>query len=140
MSDELNDKIRDLLSEGKKIAAVKLVRERQKCSLREAVNTVELIESGNEVSISDPAPASDGEMDAVLDAIEKGEKLRAVKLYRESTGADLRESKEFVESLTRQLGGSATTSTQTGCFSSILLFVGMGGGVITGLVALWVAV
>lgn len=37
--------------------------------------------------------------DTVLKLLRTGEKIRAIKLYRETTGCSLREAKEYVESL-----------------------------------------
>jgi large subunit ribosomal protein L7/L12 len=47
---------------------------------------------------------SDEELDPgsspeIVDLIRRGEKQEAIKLYREKTGAGLKEAKEFVESL-----------------------------------------
>jgi ribosomal protein L7/L12 len=38
----------------------------------------------------------------VIEAVERGEKIEAIKRYRAATGADLREAKEFVEDLQRE--------------------------------------
>lgn len=38
----------------------------------------------------------------VVDAIQRGDKIEAIKFYRELTGQDLRESKEAVESIWEQ--------------------------------------
>ncbi len=38
----------------------------------------------------------------VIDAIRRGDKIEAIKFYRELTGQDLRESKEAVESIWEQ--------------------------------------
>jgi ribosomal protein L7/L12 len=39
---------------------------------------------------------------AVIEAIRSGDKIRAIKAYREATGVGLREAKEFVEQAQRQ--------------------------------------
>jgi len=38
----------------------------------------------------------------VADALRRGEKIEAIKAYREATGADLRHAKEYVEELQRR--------------------------------------
>jgi Ribosomal protein L7/L12 C-terminal domain len=38
----------------------------------------------------------------VIEAVRSGDKIRAIKAYREATGAGLREAKEFVETVQRQ--------------------------------------
>ena len=41
---------------------------------------------------------------AVLDAIRNGNMIHAIKLYRESSGAGLKEAKDIVEGIKRQMG------------------------------------
>ena len=83
---------------------------------------------------------SNSQMDQVTDEIYRGNKLAAVKIYKESKGCSLLEAKEFVERLTDRLQqespekfqpGSATS----GCASTILVAVataamGLGVGVV----------
>jgi hypothetical protein len=38
----------------------------------------------------------------VIEAVRSGDKIRAIKAYREATGVGLREAKEFVEAVQRQ--------------------------------------
>lgn len=40
----------------------------------------------------------------IVEAVRSGRKIMAIKLYRQSSGAGLKESKDFVEGLQRQLG------------------------------------
>jgi ribosomal protein L7/L12 len=40
----------------------------------------------------------------VLDALQAGQKINAIKIHRQMTGAGLKESKDFVEALARQRG------------------------------------
>lgn len=40
----------------------------------------------------------------VAEAVRRGEKIRAIKCYREATGVGLREVKEFVEEVQRRAG------------------------------------
>ena len=39
---------------------------------------------------------------AVADAVQRGEKILAIKLYREATGVGLKEAKEYVEEVQRK--------------------------------------
>lgn len=41
---------------------------------------------------------------AVADAIQRGEKIQAIKLYREATGVGLKEAKDYVEEVQRKNG------------------------------------
>ena len=46
---------------------------------------------------------NDSQRQAIIEAIEAGRKIEAIKLYREATGLGLKESKEFIDQLTVQL-------------------------------------
>lgn len=48
-------------------------------------------------------PLSDENRDRITQSIFAGRKIEAIKIYREGTGAGLKESKDFIESLTRTL-------------------------------------
>ena len=45
------------------------------------------------------------EMDAVRAALRRGNKIEAIKLYREATGSGLKEAKDAVEAMEREPGG-----------------------------------
>lgn len=117
LTDEQIDVLRDELHAGRKIAAVKLCREWTDCSLVDAKNRVESI---GESSLGDGLNSNLGEsvIDEVLDAIQNGNKLEAVKLYRESSGASLMESKTFVERLMKELG--IESQPRGGCAGLVL--------------------
>jgi ribosomal protein L7/L12 len=53
------------------------------------------------LSTESPLP----ELPAVIEEIERGRKIHAIKAYRELTGADLKEAKDFVDDLEIQLRG-----------------------------------
>jgi hypothetical protein len=40
----------------------------------------------------------------VVDALRRGKKIEAIKSYRETTGVDLRDAKEYVEEIQRRAG------------------------------------
>ncbi len=54
----------------------------------------------------------------VLAILENGRKIEAIKLYRERTGAGLKEAKDAVEALARQHGIGASGS---GCAGAVLM-------------------
>ena len=41
----------------------------------------------------------------VVDALQRGEKIEAIKRYREATGTGLKEAKDFIEEVQRRTGG-----------------------------------
>jgi hypothetical protein len=44
--------------------------------------------------------------DQVSDALQRGEKIRAIKLYREASGVGLKEAKEFIDEIQRRAGSN----------------------------------
>lgn len=139
LNDSQLEQIRsELLTKGK-ISAVKLYKDWTRCSLLEAKNAVEAIE--RDVEPPEPNQAHDGtidenEMRQIDQAIRQGNKLEAVKLYRQFSGCSLMESKQFVESRISGKGDqptappstSAINSQRSGCFSTILLAITLSAG------------
>ena len=69
---------------------------------------------------------SDYERQQILDALRAGKKIEAIKLYRESTGQGLKESKDFIDELTLQLHQQAPQSvpvSKSGCGTAVVAFV-----------------
>lgn len=114
-----SDSILDELANGNKIVAIKLFREMRTVGLKEAKEAVEEVEPllryGREEALArlneklaqfPAAPSknlSDVNMQMVADELEQGQKINAIKLYREMTGVGLKEAKEFVDQLEAQL-------------------------------------
>lgn len=103
--------LRQLISEKRRIEAVKYVREMAGTSLKEAKDYVDWLSyqmqgdgtAGNPVTAMTPqekldAAAHDFE---VLDALTNGQKINAIKRVRQLTGLGLREAKDFVDALER---------------------------------------
>jgi large subunit ribosomal protein L7/L12 len=111
---ELVDRVQALLDAGQKIAAIKAFREATGASLVEAKAAVEALERGGPLS-SELAPASSEE--EVLALLKQGQKINAIKLYRQRTGAGLKEAKDAVEELARRYA-----IKEAGC-ASLLVFV-----------------
>ncbi|PAY15680.1 hypothetical protein CKO51_30695 [Rhodopirellula sp. SM50] len=151
LSQNQRDQILSAFNNRGKIAAVKLYKDWMNCSLLEAKNAVEAIEHEAKIGeVSQPAPPdsveSDRAMDQVDQAIARGKKLEAVKLYRQRSGKSLAESKAFVESRMEQSRSTSAESTshpaavdsqRSGCFSVLLLFASLTGlCCISGLIAI----
>ena len=66
------------------------------CSSRRRGNTLLLM----------PQNPTQQEMENIGNAVTMGKPILAIKLYREATGCGLRESKDFIENLTRELRSS----------------------------------
>ena len=46
-----------------------------------------------------PPPLTDAQLNTISDALRAGNKIKAIKLYREATGFGLKESKDEIESI-----------------------------------------
>lgn len=94
---DAKQEVRSLLEQGRKIEAAKLYMSQTGCTLKEAKDAVEALQHG--ASPSEPIEP-DADLEAnVLRLLKDGEKLKAVKLYRDRTGAALADSKRSVEAI-----------------------------------------
>ena len=118
LTDEQIETIRLELQAGRKLNAVKLYKQWTGSSLVAAKNYVENLPAGT-ATVSWDKDLDGKQIDEILDAIQAGSKLKAVKLYKEATGVRLKESKKFIERLTHELG----IEPRKGCAATILLFV-----------------
>lgn len=78
--------------------------------------------SENNESIED---LPDEEMNQVLDAIYSGQKILAVKIYKEARNTGLAEAKQFIEQLTdelRQQHPERFSQSKSGCLGLFILF------------------
>lgn len=118
MSDNVDEKVRELLAAGRKIEAIKLYREETGLGLAEAKSAVEEIDAGGSHSVKDPF--EDKELvDKIVNMLERGEHMDAVKLYREQAGAGMMESKKAVDSIAEKNGINVPSGS--GCLKVILL-------------------
>jgi len=150
-----SDRIYQLVREGKKIDAIKLVREQTDLGLKEAKDAVEAIERGEMPelkprSMVTPREAVGVDLDEINELLLQNKKIEAIKLYREQTGVGLKEAKDAIEAIEKtdwpplpnpsgQLATSTTyqparQSTSTlgclfGCLPS-LFFIGLCAGFI----------
>jgi ribosomal protein L7/L12 len=98
--DERWTEIREALARGEKIQAIKLYRERTGAGLREAKEVIEQTAQEGERRLWEGT----GGWPEIDEALARGEKIQAIKLYRERTGVGLREAKEAIDSMERRRG------------------------------------
>lgn len=100
------EEVRRLILEGKKIPAIKLYREQTGVELREAKRAVEQMEEELHMDwkpLPTPPPVVVEPSEEVRRLILEGRKIPAIKLYREQTGVGLREAKDTVEAMEKEL-------------------------------------
>jgi large subunit ribosomal protein L7/L12 len=110
----LDGRVIALVRDGRKIEAIKLYRDMTGAGLKEAKDAVEALERGGSPSTTRETSGDDPE---ILNLLRAGQKIRAIKLYREKTGVGLAEAKNAVEALARAQGIPAG---QSGCGSAVL--------------------
>lgn len=99
ISKDIENQIKSLLAQNRKLEAVKLVCDTTKCGLLAGKN---FVDSFDPVFIqpSAEAPVSSLDMDhQILALLAKGKKLEAVKLYKNVSHLGLAECKNYVEAL-----------------------------------------
>ena len=82
-------------------------------------------------SLKPPGPAELAEANRLLDLLRQGQKIEAIKQYRQATGAGLKDSKEAVERLAAENGIEIPTMSGSGA----LLVVGLALAVLGAVVA-----
>jgi len=96
---DLEERIRSLLAEGQRIEAIRVYREATAAGLAAAKEAVEALEQGRSLPVANEL---DGELRAELLALlQQGQKIGAIKLYRDRTGTALASAKALVEALAR---------------------------------------
>lgn len=126
VSGTLDSEIERLLLQSQKIQAIKVYREQTGLGLREAKEAVDLIENrlliqgpsslqtqeqasplfqaqGNDPDTEDSLPMLAVSDEEIRQCLLRGNKIQAIKLYRQQTGLGLREAKEAIDLLEQTL-------------------------------------
>jgi len=105
--------IQRFMREHKKIEAIKVYREITGAGLKESKDAIEALEAGRPVTWGDPegnsplADIGEGGDAGIRELIRRGNKIEAIKIYREFTGVGLKEAKDAVEALEREMKGQS---------------------------------
>lgn len=115
--DELDPEVIDLVAAGRKIEAIKLLRERAGMDLASAKALVdELAALDRGEALAEPEAAWTPEIDELL---RLRRKIDAIRIYRERTGRGLKESKDAIELRMVELGIQSRPSK---CFIATAAF------------------
>lgn len=78
-----------------------------------------------------PKTISDQAHEEIIECLTRGKKIAAIKIYREETGEGLKESKDFIDSLTSRLREEHPErfpASTSGCGAVVLLALTIVGG------------
>lgn len=106
------NEIHNLVNSGDKLMAIKRYRETYNVGLKEAKDAVEQIERGQMPSIPQPKiynQSPSGKLDEIRNLVNSGNKIMAIKRYREICNVGLREAKEAVDAM--ELGQMPPTNS-----------------------------
>jgi ribosomal protein L7/L12 len=131
----------ELIKRGEKIGAVKLYRQQNGASLKDAVEAVNAMERGEPAP--QPQDASTGaiqdadlkavDLKAIVSLLEEGKTIAAIKLYREKTRVGLAAAKSSVEKLASERGIQLPRSGCAGVILVCLLVCLVAAGVVSSL-------
>lgn len=96
------DQVRELVSQNRKLEAIKRYCDINHCTLKEGKEAVDAICLGCPVMPEKAAPLP-ANLDSVEALLRAGRKLEAVKLYRDITGAGLKEAKDHIDAMSDEL-------------------------------------
>jgi outer membrane protein assembly factor BamB/ribosomal protein L7/L12 len=130
MDNDLARQVLETLKSSGKLSAVKLYLDATGAGLADSKAAVEEIERAGSLrqDVSDIAinASQRPAVDQVIELLERGQKLEAVKLYHNHMGVDLIEAKRAVEQIAVTLGlhkNVAAVPNKSGCFTTLLLVV-----------------
>ena len=104
-------KLQQLINDGQKIQAIKFYRQLTGDGLKESKEFVERLENSPRILNdkedferlkNNPTKLDDRNLNELRQMMRNGQKIQAIKLYRQLTGAGLKEAKESVERLERE--------------------------------------
>ena len=123
------ERIAELIEQGRKIEAIKLLRETTGVGLAEAKEQIERLTAE---AAGQPAPAERPGLDTkgvpedVLALARAGQKLEAIKALRERTGAGLKEAKQQIEAAMGDAPAAANSRAVIVAALVVVLLVMMG--------------
>lgn len=98
------EEIELLIAENRKLEAIKRYRELYNCTLKEAKSAVEALYLTGfaEAAPVDTVTQTDDADTDIITLLQERHKIEAIKLYKDTTGASLKEAKEYIDSLANE--------------------------------------
>lgn len=95
---ELPANVRNALQRGDTVEAIQHLRTAYRLGLKEAKDIIDAHLSGQSIDLAAPSTAPAEPLPApVMQALQQGNKIEAIKLLREQTGLDLQAAKEMID-------------------------------------------
>ena len=110
-------------TEGRRSRRSSSIRERTGAGLKEAKDAVDAFQRGQAPAPTGPGEALERELVGLL---QRGQKIEAIKRYRERTGAGLKKSEDAVDALAARQ--DLHSRQGTGCLGGFVLLLGLGIG------------
>lgn len=119
LSADQRQAIISALGDNNKILAIKLYRDATGSGLRDAKDFIEQLQVALKTGeSSDDSPSLSAEADQqILELLQKGDMIAAIKVYRSKIQCSLREAKQAVETIASENGIQASRS---GCGATVL--------------------
>ncbi|MGE5191967.1 MAG: hypothetical protein ACM3U2_05650 [Deltaproteobacteria bacterium] len=121
-SSATKEDVVSMLEQGRKTDAVRMYREQTGAGFQEATDAVDALERVANVPAAGEyaaSPAVDADLKSDLWALmQNGQKIQAIRLYRERTGSTLRKARETVEAVACEHG---VFPNGGGCFGVLVL-------------------
>lgn len=112
LTEQQRAEVEALVRSGKKINAIKIYREATGQGLKESKDAIDAFAMTGTWPRGPVAghrlPADGSVRDLVLDALRRGNKIEAVRIYREAYGSSLKDAKEAVERMAEDGSEDAT--------------------------------
>lgn len=123
---DLERELIGLIDRGMTLEAIKRYRDVTGAGLAEAKTAIDELKASRSLpprTSTQPRAVESGLELAVLEVMRQGRKIEAIKLYRERTGAGLKQAKEAVDALAAEHG---IADKGGGCLAVLLLVMGTG--------------
>lgn len=115
--DAFYERLKRLLAENQRVQAIAAYRRHRGVDLTAATEAIDAFEHDQQFNVNPSDPDLEW---AIIGFLERGEKIAAVKHYRDKTNVGLKAAKDAVEAIERRLG-LTTISTSNGCLSVVFL-------------------
>lgn len=128
-ADVFHKQLVQLVNEGQRVQAIAAYRRHTGVDLNAAVEVIDSLERDRQFTVTPGAADLEWE---IISHLERGEKIGAIKLYRDRTRAGLKEAKDAVEAIEARMGLGPDPARRAGCLGMLVVAVALAGAVTCG--------